>query len=183
MAESSCARIPRRPVPENNFHQFIEKPREFIDIYRIFSKFHILEQADRRLHHTGIPRIRAGGKCGQMRSRLGGRSESVAMIFGATRGAGSENGFRPGEAKPTGGLSSIPHRRGNRAAANAGNCAFIVERWEALDDTCRSKPGGAGEGHSASTGSIPTVIPAGAGCGREGTRRREGWGLSGAVER
>ena len=96
------------------------------------------------------------------------------MIFGATRGAGSENGFRPGEAKPTGGLSSIPHRRGNPAAANAGNCAFIVERWEALDDTCRSKPGGAGEGHSASTGSMTTVIPADAGCGREGTRYGEG---------
>ena len=52
------------------------------------------------------------------------------MIFGATRGAGSENGFRPGEVKPTGGLSSIPHRRGNRAAANAGKCVVRPEREE-----------------------------------------------------
>ena len=111
-----------------NFRKFIEKPREFIDIYRIFSKFHILEQADRLRHHTAVPRSRAGGRCGEMRSRLGGRSESVAMIFGATRGAGSENGFRPGEAKPTGGLSSIPHLRERPATGIAGRCCVERER-------------------------------------------------------
>ena len=47
------------------------------------------------------------------------------MIFGAARGAGSENGFRPGEGKPTGGLSSIPHLREKPATANAGRCAFV----------------------------------------------------------
>ena len=52
-------------------------------------------------------------------------AESVAMIFGAARGAGSENGFRPGEGKPTGGLSSILHLRENPATANAGRCASV----------------------------------------------------------
>ena len=50
------------------------------------------------------------------------------MIFGATRRAGSENGFRPGEAKPTGGLSSIPHLRENPVTASAGRCRVERER-------------------------------------------------------
>ena len=50
------------------------------------------------------------------------------MIFGATRGAGSENGFCPGEAKPTGGLSSIPHLRERPATGIAGRCRVERER-------------------------------------------------------
>ena len=106
----------------------ISHEKEFSEIYRIFSKFHILEQADRRLHHTGTPRSRAVGKCGQMRSRLGGRAAPETMIFGATRGAGSENGFRPGEGKSTGGLSSILHLSERPATANAGKCRAERER-------------------------------------------------------
>ena len=52
-----------------NLWKFTEKPREFIDIYRIFQKFLIPEQADRLHHHTGIPRIHADGNYGELRGR------------------------------------------------------------------------------------------------------------------
>ena len=87
VAESPCARMRRRrnpaagggfrgrirphlrAFPLENLRKFIEKPREFTGIYRYFRKFHILEQADRLHHHTGIPRIRADGNCGELRGR------------------------------------------------------------------------------------------------------------------
>ena len=50
-----------------NFRKFIEKPREFIDIYGNFRKFDIRGRSDRRFHHTGTPRSRADRNCGQMR--------------------------------------------------------------------------------------------------------------------
>ena len=61
-------RTPQFPAfPLENLQEFIEKPREFIGIYRILSKFRIPGQANRPHHHTGMPRIRADGKCGEMR--------------------------------------------------------------------------------------------------------------------
>ena len=96
-------RIFARAHPRNSPHfpskicrQFTEKPREFIDIYRIFRKFHIFERSDRLRYHTGIPRIRVDAKCGQMRVDL----ERDARNFARTPGGSDE-----------------------RFAANAGKCA------------------------------------------------------------
>ena len=127
-----------RAFPLDNLSKNPVNLSNFTGIYRYFRKFHILERSARLHHHTGIPRIRADAKCGEMRSPARWGADSVAQIFGATRGAGSENGFRPGEAKPTGGLSSIPHLREIPPAPIAGKCALPTAAASASSETLRS---------------------------------------------
>ena len=55
-------------------------------INRIFRKFLIFERSDRLRHHTRIPRIRAGGKCGQMRDEPGARVQVPAGAMTADAG-------------------------------------------------------------------------------------------------
>ena len=51
----------------NNLPLFIEKPREFTEIYRYLRKFHIRERSARRRHHTRVTLGSHDAKCGQMR--------------------------------------------------------------------------------------------------------------------
>ena len=66
--------------PLENFRKFIEKPREFIDIYRIFRKFHIFERSDRLRRRTGIPLVCESHKCGQMRVVERGKKTRVEGV-------------------------------------------------------------------------------------------------------
>ena len=65
--------IPLRPdsaasfLQKINCHLFIEKPREFIRIYRILRKFLISGRSDRLRHDTRVLPFSRPRKCGKMR--------------------------------------------------------------------------------------------------------------------
>ena len=58
-----------RAFPLDNLSKNPVNLSNFTGICRYFRKFHILERSARLRHHTGIPRIRAVGKCGKMRGQ------------------------------------------------------------------------------------------------------------------
>ena len=124
-----------------NFRKFIEKPREFIDIYGNLRKFDIRGRSDRRFHDTGTRRSRADRNCGQMRGNAlvengAGLPGEGPPKSGPTPQATPERPVsrhrncgqmrpprrvrRRKKRGPTGGLSSIPHRRENPATVIAG---------------------------------------------------------------
>ena len=95
MAEFPCAAAASFPK-KINCQKFIEKPREFIEFYRIFQKFPRPERADSLRHYTEIPRMRTDGKCGQIRLLLDGGGLKKSLRPGVDSDVSGEDSRKAG---------------------------------------------------------------------------------------